>query len=90
MNHRKGFTLVEVIVILVVLSILAAMAVPVALRIFERTAEDTTREEMDNVKKALLGDPQKLQTSFRNDFGLLGDIGCFPSVAFGGLDRLLT
>ncbi|OGP53037.1 MAG: hypothetical protein A2X89_01025, partial [Deltaproteobacteria bacterium GWD2_55_8] len=90
MNHRKGFTLVEVIVILVVLSILAAMAVPVALRIFERTAEDTTREEMDNVKKALLGDPQKLQTSFRNDFGLLGDIGCLPSVAFGGLDRLLT
>ena len=90
MNNRKGFTLVEVIVILVVLSILAAMAVPVALRIFERTAEDTTREEMDNIKKALLGNPQKLQTSFRNDFGLLGDIGCLPSVAFGGLDRLLT
>ena len=89
-SSRRGFTLVEVIVILVVLSILAAMAVPVALRIFERTAEDTTREEMDNVKKALLGNPQKLQTSFRNDFGLLGDIGCLPSVAFGGLDRLLT
>src|SRR3989338_4807187 len=89
-SSRRGFTLVEVIVILVVLSILAAMAVPVALRIFERTAEDTTLEEMDNVKKALLGNPQKLQTSFRNDFGLLGDIGCLPSVAFGGLDRLLT
>src|SRR3972149_2962273 len=88
--NRKGFTLVEVIVILVVLSILAAMAVPVALRIFERTAEDTTREEMDNIKKALLGNPQKLQTSFRNDFGLLGDIGCLPSTAGGGLDRLLT
>ena len=90
MNNRKGFTLVEVIVILVVLSILAAMAVPVALRIFERTAEDTTREEMDNIKKALLGNPQKLQTSFRNDFGYLGDIGCLPSTAGGGLDRLLT
>jgi len=89
-NNRKGFTLVEVIVILVVLSILAAMAVPVALRIFERTAEDTTREEMDNIKKALLGNPQKLQTSFRNDFGYLGDIGCLPSTAGGGLDRLLT
>jgi hypothetical protein len=66
------------------------MAVPVALRIFERTAEDTTREEMDNIKKALLGNPQKLQTSFRNDFGYLGDIGCLPSTAGGGLDRLLT
>src|SRR3990170_1377218 len=88
--NRKGFTLVEVIVILAVLAILAAIAVPVALRIFERTAEDTTREEMDNIKKALLGNPQKLQTSFRNDFGLLGDIGCLPSTALGGLDRLLT
>ena len=93
MNSRKGFTLVEVIVILVVLSILAAMAVPVALRIFERTAEDTTREEMNNLKKALLGDPQKLQTSFRNDFGFLGDIGCLPTTAFPAapaLDRLST
>lgn len=90
MNNRKGFTLVEIIVILVVLSILAAVAIPMALRIFEVTAEDTTREEMNNIKKALLGDPQKLQTSFRNDFGFLGDIGCLPSTALGGLDRLIT
>src|SRR3970282_325062 len=89
-RNRKGFTLVEVIVILAVLAILAAIAVPVALRIFERTAEDTTREEMDNIKKALLGNPQKLQTSFRNDFGFLGDIGCLPTTALGGLDRLST
>src|SRR3989338_3484547 len=88
--NRKGFTLVEVIVILAVLSILAAVAVPMALKIFERTAEDATREEMDNIKKALLGNPQKLQTSFRNDFGFLGDIGCLPTTALGGLDGLGT
>lgn len=90
MNNRKAFTLVEVIVILVVLSILAAIAVPMALRIFERTAEDTTREEMDNIKKAILGDPRKLQSSFRSDFGYLGDIGCLPASTVGGLDRILT
>lgn len=90
MTNRKGFTLIEVIVILAVLSILAAVAIPMALRIFERTAEDTTREEMDNLKKALLGDLRKLQTSFRNDFGFLGDIGCLPTTALGGLDRLST
>lgn len=88
--NRKGFTLVEVIVILVVLSILAAIAIPVALKIFERTAEDTTREEMDNIKKAIIGDAQKLQSSFRSDFGYLGDIGCLPSTPIGDLDRLLT
>ncbi|MBI2089603.1 MAG: prepilin-type N-terminal cleavage/methylation domain-containing protein [Deltaproteobacteria bacterium] len=83
---RKGFTLVEVIVILVVLSILAAVAVPVAFRIFQVTAEDTTREEMDNIKKAMIGNPQKLQSSFRSDFGFLGDIGCMPAT----LDQLLS
>jgi len=77
--NRKGFTLVEVIVILVVLSILAAIAVPVALKIFERTADDATREEMANLKKAIIGDPQKLQSSFRSDFGFIGDIGCLPT-----------
>ncbi|MBI2987896.1 MAG: prepilin-type N-terminal cleavage/methylation domain-containing protein [Deltaproteobacteria bacterium] len=87
---RKGFTLVEVIVILAVIAILAGIAVPVALRIFERTAEDTTREEMDNLKKAMIGDPQKLQSSFRSDFGFLGDIGCLPTPSADGLDRLLT
>jgi len=92
-KDQKGFTLIEIIVILAVLSILAAVAVPMVLRIFERTAEDTTREEMDNIKKALLGDPQKLQSSFRSDFGFLGDIGCLPTAAFPSapaLDRLST
>jgi prepilin-type N-terminal cleavage/methylation domain-containing protein len=89
-NGAAGFTLVEIIVVLAVLAILVGVSVPVVLKIFERTAEDATREEMDNVKKALIGDARKLQGSFRSDFGLLGDIGCLPSTALGGLDRLLT
>lgn len=87
--NRKGFTLVEVIVILAVIAILAAIAVPMALRLFQVTAEDATREEMQNLKKALIGDPAKLQSSVRSDFGFLGDIGCLPSTTLGGLDRLL-
>lgn len=86
MNNRKGFTLIEVIVILGVIAILAAIAVPLALRIFERTAEDATREELANLKKAMIGDPQKLQSSFRSEFGFLGDMGRIPA----NLDELLT
>lgn len=86
MNNRSGFTLVEVIVVLAVLAILTAIAVPVTLRIFETAAEDATREEMLNLKKAMIGDPRKLQSTFRSDFGFLGDIGRLPST----LDDLYT
>lgn len=89
-SSPRGFTLVEVIVVLAVISILVAIAVPLALKIFERTAEDSTREEMDNIKKAVIGDARKLQSSFRSAFGFLGDIGCLPTPSVGGLDRLLT
>ena len=85
-RDHKAFTLVEVVVILVVLSVLAAVAIPMAFRIFQVTAEDATREEVANLKNAMIGNPQKLQSSFRSDFGFLGDIGCMPAV----LDRLLS
>ncbi|MGH7828671.1 MAG: prepilin-type N-terminal cleavage/methylation domain-containing protein, partial [Candidatus Binatia bacterium] len=78
MNNRRAFTLIEVIVILAVLSILVGIAVPAALRIFEVTAEEATRDEMGNIKRAILGDARKLQSFFRSDFGYLGDIGCLP------------
>jgi len=87
MKQRNGFTLIEVIVILAVMAVLAAIAIPMALRIFQVATEDATTTEMQNLKKALLGDPEKLQSSTRSDFGFLGDIGCLPTTALGGLDR---
>jgi prepilin-type N-terminal cleavage/methylation domain-containing protein len=86
MNFRRGFTLIEVIVILAVISILAAVVVPTALRIFQVTAENTTREEMQELRRAMIGDERKLQGTFRSDFGFLGDVGRIPS----SLDEILT
>jgi prepilin-type N-terminal cleavage/methylation domain-containing protein len=85
-NGRRGFTLVEVIVILAVLSILVALAVPAALRIFQVTAEEGTRDEMLNLKEAMIGNPDKLRGNVRSDFAFLGDIGRLPA----NLDEILA
>lgn len=57
------------------------------------SAEDATRNEMQNLKQAMIGNPTKLNGTVRADFGFLGDIGCLPTTAFPSapaLDRLLT
>ena len=92
MNHRKGFTLIEVIVMLAVIAILAAMAVPAALRLFQVTTESATNQEMLNIQKATLGDPSKVDSSgARSDFGYLGDMGCLPTpTGTAGITSLTT
>lgn len=84
-TRQRGFSLVEVVVVLAVLAVLAGVVVPLALRIFESAAEDATRDEMLILKKAMVGDPNRLQNSSRSDFGFLGDIGRLPS----NLDELV-
>ncbi len=86
MNDRRGFTLVEVIVILAVLSILAAVAIPMALRIFESAAEEGTRDELQKLKEAMIGNPDRLRNGVRSDFAFLGDLGRLPT----NLDEILN
>ena len=64
-----GFTLIEVIVVIAVISILAAMAVPYAVKIIDQSREEATKKEMEEIHRAIMGDP-KMPTA-----GYLGDMG---------------
>jgi prepilin-type N-terminal cleavage/methylation domain-containing protein len=75
-----GFTLIEVIVVIAVISILAAMAVPYAVKIIDQSREEATKKEMEELHRAIMGDP-KGPTA-----GYLGDMGALPAA----LDRLNT
>ncbi|MFA5807942.1 MAG: prepilin-type N-terminal cleavage/methylation domain-containing protein, partial [bacterium] len=68
-----GFTLIEVIVVIAVISILAAMAVPYAVKIIDQSREEATKKQMEEIHRAILGDP-KGPTA-----GYLGDMGALPA-----------
>jgi len=71
--RRSGFTLLEVIIAIAILSILASMAVPYAARLIDKSREESTRQEMENIYNIILGDP-KVSTG-----GYAGDLGRMPA-----------
>ena len=73
-RRTGGFTLIEVIVVIAVISILAAMAVPYAVRILDQSREDVTKKQMVEIHRAIMGDPA-VPTA-----GYLGDMGRLPVV----------
>jgi general secretion pathway protein G len=76
----RGFTLIEVIVVIAVVSILASMAVPYVVKVIDQAREESTRKQMEDLYRAIMGDP-KGPTA-----GYVGDMGALPAV----LDRLNT
>ena len=68
-----GFTLIEVVVVIAVVSILAAMAVPYAVQIIDQSRQEATKKEMEGIHRAIMGD-SKVPTA-----GYLGDMGTLPA-----------
>ncbi len=71
-RRTGGFTLIEVIVVIAVISILAAMAVPYAVKIIDQSREEATKKQMVEIHRAIMGDPTVPTV------GYLGDMGKLP------------
>ena len=76
MSKQQGFTLIEVMVVIVILGVLAALIVPNVMGRGEKAKVDTTHITLKGVAGAL--DQYKL------------DNGHFPTVQEGGLEALIT
>lgn len=66
-----GFTLIEVIVVIAVISILAAMAVPYAVKILDQSREEATKKQMEEIHRAVMGAPGTPTAGFLGDMGRL-------------------
>ncbi len=69
---RSAFTLLEVTVLLVVLSVLIAVMVPASLKVLAAQRVSATRTEMTSIFEGITGHPE------RGHAGFLGDMGRVP------------
>lgn len=79
LRNQGGFTLIELVIIIVILGILAAVAVPRFTNITEGSKVNATRQEMNALKRAIIGNPTVTAGGEYVDRGFEGDVGFPPS-----------
>lgn len=76
---RRGFTLIELVIVIVVLGIVAMFAVPRFSDLASSSKATATLDEMNNLKKAIVGNPAAISGGEYIDRGFEGDIGWAPA-----------
>jgi len=76
---QRGFTLIELVIIIVILGILAAVAIPRFTSVTEGSRVTATRTELVTLKRAIVGNPSAVVGGRFVDRGFEGDVGYPPS-----------
>jgi len=77
--HKRGFTLIELVMVIVVLGLVAAIVVPRMGGISESSRINATKSEMLMLKRAIIGDPSAVAAGRYFDVGFEGDVGHPPT-----------
>lgn len=82
----RGFSLIELTVMIIIVGILAAVAMQSMTSVVEDARQVKTKMEMESLAEAIVGDPTITSGGVRSAFGYVGDVGAFPS----SIDNLIT
>jgi len=78
MKGRQGFTLMELLVVLLIIGILSTVALRTIDATRDRSLFDQTTKEMNQLVQAITGNPDMTYDGRRVDFGFFGDMGKLP------------
>jgi len=79
LKKKSGFTLIELMIIIVVLGIVAAVAIPKIGSLIGSSKVTATKSEMAEIKMAIVGSPQNVSGGKYVVRGFMGDVGHVPS-----------
>ncbi len=77
-KKKRGFTLIELVLVIVIISVLAAVAVNMMNQPVDEERFNATTAEINNIKTAIIGNPSLISNQTRTSFGYVGDMGNLP------------
>ncbi|MFH1686931.1 MAG: prepilin-type N-terminal cleavage/methylation domain-containing protein [bacterium] len=75
---RSGFTLIELVLVMIITGILATVAIRTAVSIGDTARVEQTKAELLQLEHAITGNPALHNNGVRSDFGYVGDVGAMP------------
>ena len=77
-SGSHGFTLIEVILVVIITGILATVVLRSAGIISDSARTEETKQELQALAIAMVGNPEMQNNGVRSDFGYVGDVGAMP------------
>jgi general secretion pathway protein G len=79
LKDNRGLTLLELIIVLLLIGLVAAVAVPRAIDLMGPSKKTLTEKELLNLKRAIVGNPDLVAAGGYSQRGYEGDVGALPN-----------